>query len=75
MYDFLQVPGKSRGMVNGLCGLFDGKPETDRQKPDGSIALSSVDFGDSWGVSETCETKVCPVHIQNTAWEMCSAVK
>ncbi|XP_075237780.1 hemolectin [Lycorma delicatula] len=71
----ITVPGKSRGMVNGLCGLFDGKPETDRQKPDGSIALSSVDFGDSWGVSETCETKVCPVHIQNTAWEMCSAVK
>lgn len=72
-----QVPGYLAvyGMVNGLCGLFDGKQETDRQKPDGTIADTNADFAASWGITtKECEG-VCPKHIQDQAWEMCSVVK
>lgn len=68
------MPGTFRNQVNGLCGLFDGKKENDKQKPDGGMARTSIEFGDSWGKTD-CETKVCPIHIQNKAWEMCNSVK
>ncbi|RZF42331.1 hypothetical protein LSTR_LSTR016166 [Laodelphax striatellus] len=69
------IPHKLVGNVNGLCGLYDGDKENDRQKPDRTFAHSTIEFGDSWGNSESCETKVCPIEIQNKAWEMCMNVK
>ncbi|XP_039283049.1 LOW QUALITY PROTEIN: hemocytin [Nilaparvata lugens] len=69
------VPHKFVGNVNGLCGLFDDDKENDRQKPDRTFAHSTIEFGDSWGNTESCETKVCPIEIQNKAWEMCMNVK
>lgn len=32
----------------GLCGDYDGNPNNDFTKPDGSLVGSSDDFGNSW---------------------------
>nr|CAD7570854.1 unnamed protein product [Timema californicum] len=72
------VDGKLSGHVDGLCGFFNGRAGDDKQKPDGSNARTSVNFGNSWASSqmpEVCEAVTCPVHIQNKALEMCSKVR
>lgn len=65
--------------VDGLCGFFNDNPEDDKRKPDGSLAKTTVEFGDSWALSNDqttiCKAKTCPLHIQNKAWEMCNKVK
>lgn len=64
--------------VDGLCGYFNKKSSDDKRKPDGSLAKTTVDFGDSWGLADqpsVCETKACPIYIQNKAWDMCNQVK
>nr|XP_023019258.1 hemocytin-like [Leptinotarsa decemlineata] len=75
----LGVVRKLAEKVDGLCGYFNDQPEDDKRKPDGSIARTSVEFGDSWALSDDqpdiCEARVCPIHLQNKAWEMCNKVK
>lgn len=36
----------------GLCGDYDGNPNNDFTKPDGSQVDSSSQFGDSWQTDE-----------------------
>ncbi len=36
----------------GLCGDYDGNPNNDFTKPDGSQTDSSSQFGDSWQTDE-----------------------
>ncbi|KAF6208903.1 hypothetical protein GE061_014645, partial [Apolygus lucorum] len=69
------VPGEARGHVDGLCGYFDGSVENDRRKPDGSQAISTTEFGDSWGNNTECETLACPLHVQKAAYEICKTFK
>ena len=64
-----------KGEVDGLCGLLDENPSNDKQMPNGELAKTSIEFGNSWGSSLECETKVCPVHLQKEAYEMCKAVR
>ncbi|XP_026679243.1 hemocytin-like [Diaphorina citri] len=75
----LTVPATLVGSVVGLCGYFDGIRDNDKTKPDGQMALSSSEFGDSWrddgNASNVCETKVCPIEIQNKAWEFCKVLE
>lgn len=76
----LTVPNKLSGSIVGLCGYFDGKVENDKLKPDGQLALTSTEFGDAWKDSplnntDLCEIKVCPLEIQNKAWELCKALE
>lgn len=65
--------------VDGLCGFFNDEPADDKRKPNGMPARTSVEFGDSWAIANDdesiCETKACPIDIQNQAWEMCNKVK
>ncbi|RZC42307.1 hemocytin, partial [Asbolus verrucosus] len=69
----LGVVDKLTNQVDGLCGYFNGKPEDDKRKPNGTLARTTVEFGDSWlaDTSEVCETKTCPLHLQNKALEIC----
>lgn len=64
--------------VDGLCGYYNDNPDDDKRKPDGTPGRTTVEFGDSWAVGDQsliCETKACPMHIQNKAWDMCNQVK
>lgn len=70
----LKVPASSRNQVDGLCGFFDGEKDNDRQKPNGRQARTNAEFGDSWGTND-CETRVCPIHVQNLAWQQCNTIK
>uniref|UniRef100_A0A8D8ZF36 Hemocytin n=1 Tax=Cacopsylla melanoneura TaxID=428564 RepID=A0A8D8ZF36_9HEMI len=75
----LTVPATMSGSVVGLCGYFDGNRDNDKLTPDGQLALSSTEFGDSWRDNTTssgeCEIKVCPIEIQNKAWEFCKVLQ
>jgi hypothetical protein len=46
--------------------------------PDGKIAVSSQEFGDSWSVdshsSNECATTQCPISTQTIAWQKCSSL-
>ncbi|CAK7301082.1 IgGFc-binding protein [Vulpes lagopus] len=42
------VPGNYYQQLHGLCGNYNGDSKDDFQKPDGSQAGSSTDFGNSW---------------------------
>ncbi|XP_056642321.1 hemocytin [Diorhabda sublineata] len=65
--------------VDGLCGYFDGDNEGEKRKPDGSLAKTTADFGDSWALShdqpDICHAKACPLELQNRAWTLCNKVK
>ena len=38
----------------GLCGTYNGNRNDDLQRRDGALATSTVDFGDSWLVPNSC---------------------
>ena len=42
------IPGNYYQQLCGLCGNYNGNPKDDFQKPDGSQAGSSNEFGSSW---------------------------
>lgn len=70
----MQVPGKSQGKVDGLCGFFDNNMANDKTKENGQLAKTTVEFGDSWmQPGAFCETVVCPTNVQKEAWKMCKA--
>lgn len=78
-FDFiLQASGHLYGRIDGLCGFYNGKQEDDRRKPDGSQALSTEEFGDSWehkDTLETCRNPTCPLNIQEEAYNICSFIR
>ncbi|KAI5085722.1 zonadhesin isoform X2, partial [Silurus meridionalis] len=63
-YAKITVPSTYFGQMCGLCGDYNGKPINDFTKPDGSLAGSSDQFGNSWQTDkdedETCKPDVAP---------------
>ncbi|XP_033701123.1 IgGFc-binding protein [Tursiops truncatus] len=45
---WVTIPGNYYQQLCGLCGNYNGDPKDDFQKPDGSQAGSSNEFGNSW---------------------------
>lgn len=70
------VAAKYSSGVDGLCGYFNGDSSDDKRFPNGTLTLSSVDFGDGWFADEEskkhCEPHKCPLHVQDIAWKLCS---
>jgi hypothetical protein len=44
--------------VDGLCGYLDGLIENDQQMPNGQLAKSTQEFGDSWKLLDSPECKL-----------------
>lgn len=72
------VVSKLLDRVDGLCGYYNEMRRDDKRKPDGSLARTTAEFGDSWAANDqsvNCEVKICPLIIQNKAWEICNKVR
>ncbi|XP_055757341.1 IgGFc-binding protein-like [Salvelinus fontinalis] len=63
-YAQISVPSSYSDQMCGLCGDYDGNPNNDFTKPDGSQVTSSKDFGNSWKTEEdedvTCKPDTNP---------------
>lgn len=72
------VSSKYSEKIDGLCGFFNGELSDDKRLPSGKPALSTVDFGEGWFVSQDkkqyCEPHACTKEIQDQAWEMCNTI-
>ncbi|NXG04623.1 ZAN protein, partial [Sakesphorus luctuosus] len=51
-YSEVSVPSNYSNLLCGLCGNYNGDPNDDNIKPNGDIASSSTDLGESWLVPE-----------------------
>lgn len=52
----------------GLCGDYDGNPNNDFTKPDGSLAGNSDQFGNSWQTEEDEDYAYVFLHIFSSIW-------
>ncbi|XP_071187476.1 zonadhesin, like [Salvelinus alpinus] len=63
-YAQISVPSSYFDQMCGLCGDYDGNPNNDFTKPDGSQVTSSKDFGNSWKTEDdedaTCKPDTNP---------------
>lgn len=74
----LGISSQYAGQVDGLCGFYNNEKPDDKRKPDGQVAASTVEFGDSWSIGQAgqdCEPHVCPKALQEAAWTICNLVK
>lgn len=73
------ISSKREFGVDGLCGFYNGFQFDDRRLPNGTIVMSSVDFGDAWAnpnaSQRTCEQLTCREDLQAQAMTICQSVK
>lgn len=73
------ISPKKKATVDGLCGYYNEIVADDKRLPNGSISLSTVEFGDSWyrdgKTKEVCEPHACAQKVQDIAWDLCNKVR
>ncbi|KAA0190906.1 hypothetical protein HAZT_HAZT005299 [Hyalella azteca] len=61
--------------VDGLCGFYTGQPGDDKTKPDGSLATTTDEYGDSWAIGDRdCEGRKCSPETTASAFQLCNAI-
>nr|XP_006815683.1 PREDICTED: zonadhesin-like [Saccoglossus kowalevskii] len=78
----MRAPPEYENNIGGMCGNCDGNPDNDYFSPDGSLAKSSKEYGNSWKTSISCpdvyeEEQECDNDIQNlyTGSDQCGLIK
>lgn len=62
--------------IDGLCGYYNLKSYDDQRTPEGALAKSTKEFGDSWSIEDSeCAPIKCPVSFQTAAWDKCSFLR
>ncbi|XP_033465892.2 zonadhesin, like isoform X3 [Epinephelus lanceolatus] len=56
----ITVPSSYYDQMCGLCGDYDGNPENDFTKPDGTLVGNVNDFGNSWQTEEDEDDSCTP---------------
>uniref|UniRef100_UPI003AAC3F13 zonadhesin, like n=1 Tax=Centroberyx gerrardi TaxID=166262 RepID=UPI003AAC3F13 len=59
-YAQISVPSSYYEQMCGLCGDYDGKPNNDFTKPDGTQVTNTNDFGNSWQTDEDEDDSCTP---------------
>ncbi|XP_055358421.1 zonadhesin, like [Betta splendens] len=59
-YAQITVPSSYHDQMCGLCGDYDGNPNNDFTKPDGSLVANVNDFGNSWQTKEDEDESCTP---------------
>jgi von Willebrand factor len=75
----LGISSQYMNKVDGLCGFYSNKTEDDKRTPHGNVTAHTVEFGDSWSISqggnEDCEPHTCPKILTEAAYKMCNLAK
>ncbi|CAL1296415.1 unnamed protein product [Larinioides sclopetarius] len=64
--------------LGGLCGFYSGEIADDQKKPDGKMAFTSREFGDSWAADENskdCAPLICPHELMSKALDQCNKLR
>lgn len=73
------ISSKYISHVDGLCGFYNEYRDDDKRLPNGTVVMSTVDFGDSWlrdaSSKQKCVPHACSHTEQDLAWELCSKIK
>ncbi|XP_057711322.1 zonadhesin, like isoform X4 [Corythoichthys intestinalis] len=66
------LPSTYKNSVRGLCGNYDGIRRNEYMKPDGTVAASLNDFGESWRVRDRMAAipAVSAVHVDSREADM-----
>ncbi|XP_068612287.1 zonadhesin, like [Brachionichthys hirsutus] len=59
-YAQISVPSSYSNQTCGLCGDYDGNPDNDFTKPDGTLIGNVNDFGNSWQTEEDEDASCTP---------------
>ncbi|MEQ2269655.1 hypothetical protein XENORESO_007647, partial [Xenotaenia resolanae] len=59
-YAQISVPSSYYDQMCGLCGDYDGNPDNDFTKPDGTLVGNVNDFGNSWETEEDEDDSCTP---------------
>ncbi|KAJ9596533.1 hypothetical protein L9F63_012432, partial [Diploptera punctata] len=74
----IAIPNRYVEQVDGLCGFFNHRWNDDKMKPDGKVARTTEEFGNSWVnpyLDAKCRPAVCSPEQFKKAQLMCSHVR
>lgn len=73
----MQLDAELMNKVDGLCGFYTGYDHDDKTKPDGKLAATMKDYGQSWALDDQpCEEKPkCTVAQSAESFRLCDAIR
>lgn len=73
----IELDAELQNRVDGLCGFYTGYDHDDKTKPDGKLAATMKDYGQSWALDDQpCEEKPkCSVTQSAESFRLCEAIR